>query len=336
MKVLMISGSYPPDVCGVGDYTFRLVQGLTARGVSVTVLGRKDWRWPARHELLRQIRIARHDVLHIQYPSIGFGYSLVPQFLCLRLPAVVTLHEFYRSRIPRKLASSLFLQFARKLVFTSEFEFNWARRLIPWIARKSSMIPIGTNILPVVGLLPRRRDEVVYFGLITPDKGFEQLLEFAAAAQSVKSGIHLRIIGQVPDSYKDYAAKLMARSRNLPVIWTLDQPDSEVARLLAESSVAYLPFPDGASERRGSLKAIFSSGVTCISTDGIQIPDSLRKVLIFARNGRDAFARAATLLSDESELQRTSARATAYAQTFRWDDIADRHLAIYTKMRIPG
>jgi glycosyltransferase involved in cell wall biosynthesis len=332
MKVLMISGSYPPDVCGVGDYTCHLAEALIARGLEVILLQRKDWSWRSRRELLEEVRGTDYDILHIQYPSVGYGRSLLPQYLSFLCPAVVTLHEFSHSRFLRKLASFPFLLSARQLLFTTEFEQNWNQRLFPWIAAKSVAIPIGANIGPTSGSGPRRRDEVIYFGLISPRKGIEEVLDFASVACQSSSNIQVRIIGQIAPIFQKYASTLMDRSRDLPVIWTLGKSESELASLFASASLAYLPFPDGASERRGSLKAMLSSGVVCISTEGKQLSDSLRKVLVLARDGKDAFAKATELLGDRSTWERLSAEALAYSQSFQWSHIAARHIEIYTKI----
>ena len=332
MKLLMISGSYPPVICGVGDYTAQLITALRNRGASVITLEGMRWDWQSLRKGLEVAARESCDVIHIQYPAVGYGYSLMPQLLSFRLPSVVTLHEFSNVRILRKAASFPFLVSARRLVFTSRDELEYVRRFYPLIARKSSVIPIGTNITPIEIDEPREFGEIVYFGMIAPRKGLEKVLDFAQALKQDGCGLSVRLIGSVPEAFQAYAASLMEKAEHLPISWTRDASESEVAQHLARASLAYLPFPDGASERRGSLKAVLSCGLVCISTAGRHTPPKLRELLFCASNSREAVAIVKALMHDHSAWRQASERGLAYAESFRWDHIAQAHLDLYANM----
>jgi len=102
-----------------------------------------------------------------------------------------------------------------------------------------------------------------------------------------------------------------------------------VAEMLASAAVAYLPFPDGASERRSSLKSALSSGVVCVTTEGSATPVEMRSAVVLATSIEDAYQKAKTLLANRDECEKLSAEAARYAQTFRWDSIAQLHREIY-------
>jgi glycosyltransferase involved in cell wall biosynthesis len=329
LKVLMVCGSYPPEVCGVGDYTAKLIESLQRLGAEVTALHGMRWDWHATKMV--RAAIARHssDVIHIQYPSVGYGRSLMPQLLSIRVPAIVTLHEFSHVKALRRAASVPFLLAGERLVFTSQYELDYVRRRFPWIARKSVVIPIGANIVPVRRGQERQTDEVIYFGLIAPRKGLEQVLELASNLKRDGSTLKVRLIGKVPEAFQAYAERLKEDAKHLPVVWTKDASELEVAERLAGASVAYLPFPDGASERRGSLKAVLSAGVPCVSTRGKQTSRQLQDVLSLASDSMDAVKSVKALLDDHSAWERASAKGVAYAESFRWESIARSHLDIY-------
>ncbi len=265
----------------------------------------------------------------MQYPSVGYGRSILPQLLCLRIRPVVTLHEFSHVRLPRQLASVPFILCASHLVFTSQVEAGHVRRVAPWLSGKSSVIPIGSNIRPQEHPVAREFNEVLYFGLISPRKGIEQVLEFASLARQGDAKLRVRILGQVAAQFQDYARHLIASAEGLPIIWTLDRSDIEVAEFLGRASVAYLPFPDGASDRRGSLKAALASGVVCISTEGKSVPDDMRRVLTFASNSRDALSKALELLADRARWSQLSSATASYSNSYKWGHIARRHLDLY-------
>lgn len=139
MRVCIITPRYPPDWCGVGDYTALLAQHLAARGVEVTVLtsrylldqtdgstGRArgqhngvrvlpvmdGWGGKALPRLCSFVASGRYDVVHLQYQADMYHRSTaltaIPvalRALHPRLPILVTVHDYLtpHSRLLRKL-----------------------------------------------------------------------------------------------------------------------------------------------------------------------------------------------------------------------------------------
>ena len=130
MKLAMVSGSYPPDVCGSGDYTQRLAEALEVRGVSVEVITGTDWGVKNVPRVQRLIRTLRADLTHIQYPTVGYGRKLGPQLIGLFERAVVTPHEASQTHILRRLSLFPFL-FGRRIIFTNRFEQAYVSRMAP-------------------------------------------------------------------------------------------------------------------------------------------------------------------------------------------------------------
>lgn len=95
--VVMVSGSWPPEACGVGDYTERLCRALEESGISVNRF--HDPRLSqlyARGTIDRVANVAC-DLVHIQYPTAGYGRSCIPAALPSAVrdkPVIVTLHEY--------------------------------------------------------------------------------------------------------------------------------------------------------------------------------------------------------------------------------------------------
>jgi glycosyltransferase involved in cell wall biosynthesis len=122
----MITATFPPDACGVGDYTFQLCQALQRLGVQVDVVTsrrpgppapppgsiissvrRITGRWNARSliPLLRQIRSGGYRCVHIQYSPnfyglLSFAIHLLPWVLMgFGGRTVVTFHEIYAPKL---------------------------------------------------------------------------------------------------------------------------------------------------------------------------------------------------------------------------------------------
>ncbi len=125
MRVCMIVPRYPPDRCGVGDYTYLLAWHLARRGVSVDILTSRglsdavtlpptdgdvivaggavvgaagvrvrvlplidDWGWRSLARIYAVVRTGRYDVVHIQYQNEMYGRSASIAVLPLVLRAV--------------------------------------------------------------------------------------------------------------------------------------------------------------------------------------------------------------------------------------------------------
>ncbi|HEX7023097.1 MAG TPA: hypothetical protein VF171_09590, partial [Trueperaceae bacterium] len=250
MNIAMISGHYPPEPCGVGDYTAKLCDALRDQGLAVTHLHNK-LRSPADvRRLYGRLREQPCDLVHLQYPS-GYGRSLLPHLLSLRHGWLVTLHEMSEAHRLRRLAALLFAARARHLVFTTELERELACRRFPSLAGRSSAIPIASNIPAPTS---PKQDEFVHFGLIRPKKGIEEFLAFVRAAQkdAAFGRYRFRIVGGVRDNQRPYLDTLQRAAAGLPITWSLNLTEREVAEVLSRARLGYLPFPDGLSERRGS------------------------------------------------------------------------------------
>jgi glycosyltransferase involved in cell wall biosynthesis len=332
MRVLLISGSYPPATCGIGDYTQRLSESLNAIGTEAMLLRNVEWRVDQLASITAAVRSFNADIVHLQYPSEKYGASISPQLLSFTTPLVVTLHEFSHVRVPRKLASVPFLVSASHLVFTTGYEQSFVARRFPWIRRKSTVIPIGSNIPAADVSCERDSRKVVYFGLLSPRKGIESVLEFARIAKSRGADLQVEIVGTAVQRFRSYAQELMASSADLAITWTLDRALPEVGNVLHRASLAYLPFPDGASERRGTLKAALAAGLVCLTTQGEHTPEDLKKAVVITSGPGDALQIAQGIVQDQQQWDRLSAAARDYAKSFAWDRIAAMHLDLYSRL----
>lgn len=331
MKILMISSSYPPDACGGADYTYLLVTHLERLGIEVEVFHRFAWKNNAKvFDFLRQLDKRTYDIAHWQYPTANFGLSLIPHMTSLVRRNIMTLHEVSYAHILHQI-SYLPFSLTEDLIFTTPYEVDYFRKLFPWRRKHMHVIPIGSNI-PKATPSSIRLPEVLYFGLISPRKGVEKVIDLAEQLhkQGSQTINNVVIAGRIPDGYEWYYNDLKQRSEGLPVTWEMDQPAEVIAQRMAQASVAYIPFPDGASERRGSLKATLLNGLPTIATVGKATYEDLKQTLIPAADTSEAVLHQIdALLQDKPAWQRYADRSTAYASHFDWTEIARRHIKVY-------
>ncbi len=329
MRVVLITGPCEPGKCGVGDYSRMLAGALRKAGVQVEIVSGGEWRLAKLPSLLRLLRQTAADIVHFQYPTAGFGNKLGVQGAFLASPGVVTIHEARCAHMLRKLSLYSFALRAKHMIFTSEGEREFALRWAPWIGERSSVIPIGSNIEGGDGSLRREPHEIVYFGLVMPNKGIEDVLALAQLLRNNGKQFCLRIVGSYRREHVGYVKELRRRSEGLPVLWEENLPSGEVKQRLSAARIAYLPFPDGASERRGSLKAALTNGVAVITTRGLHTPAELDSVVRFCGSPAEAYRMICELSVNTSDADDLGKRARIYAQRFSWEVIAQSHMSVY-------
>jgi glycosyltransferase involved in cell wall biosynthesis len=332
-RVYLISGSAPPDPCGVGDYTAALASAVGKAGFPVEMICHRSWGMQGTLNLVRTLRRDSQSLIHIQYPTMGYGYSLGPQLFSLCAGEVVTLHEFSAAHVVRKLSLIPFTLRASRVVVSSEFEKQALAGRIPWVRRRLQVIPIGTNLADAIYEPDEDLNRVAYFGLITPSKGLEEFIQLARILRDHSFSGPIAVLGKIPSRHNQYARLLMEVARPYFIEWILDRDSETVSQLLAKSSICYLPFPDGASERRGSLKAACSIGLPCVTTKGRITPPGLSDAVLIASNPMEAANVVLRLLGNKEERQRLSRLARNYAQGFSWEKIASSHIEMYLEIQ---
>jgi glycosyltransferase involved in cell wall biosynthesis len=331
-KVIMLTGSEPPEACGVGDYTLALVSALVSAGFPAEVVCHKRWDIRGTEKLVRRLSQQKQALLHIQYPTFGYGYSLGPQLCSLMQRSVVTLHEFSLAHILRKLSLFPFTVRSSRLVMTAEFESRMLTRFMPWAKQKITLIPIGSNILPREPASLAYRPRILYHGLIMPRKGLEEWIALAQVAREHNAGWEFMAIGKIPAAHASYAEDLIRKSNGGSVQWILDRTEEEIAALFSQGGVAYLPFVDGASDRRGSMKAVLAAGLPTITTKSEQTPQNLNNAVLFAPDTQAAFDCAQRMMQSFEERCRLARAALEYSRLFSWQSIAESHIRMYEEL----
>ncbi len=327
MKVAIVSGSWPPSRCGVGDYSACLSDALHARGMTVLRAPTQDvcppaWRAPA---ILKRLEADGVDLVHIQYPTMGYGRSLFPSALALasRLPIVVTLHEFSIFRFYRLPWFMPFAACADTVILTSAAEQAAFRRRLPMARARSVVVPIGTNIGRGRASVRDPR-ALCHFGLLLPGKNIEAFLDLAELLRNGGQAWRLHLIGAIPQEHQAYGEQIVKRARALGMAVHLGLPEADVADLLSSMSAAYLPFPGGATERRGSLLAALANGVRVLAPVGKLTAEWLATRIIDTQSAQDA-ARLLGMKLPCSKPDKTG------PETFGWETIAESHVGIYER-----
>lgn len=364
MKIVLVSGSFPEMPCGVGDYTSGLAAAIVkvAPDVKVEVITSEDTRvrpssgiilheikgWGCRYlgELMRLLATLKPDLLHIQYPTRGYGKGLAPNLLPLvlricrpNLPVVVTLHEFTIAHPLRKL-SSLFLIFCpHRLVACDGREQRMLNRLRKLRGGRVELIPLGANIpMCVQGVLRGNGSDRItfcHFGFLDKSKDGTLLIDVLAKLRQEQFPVRLVFVGEITPDKQAWFRKL-AEDRGVAeaVSFTGFCSPEDVSRYLASSDIGLFPFRDGVSLRRTSFLAAMQHGLAVVTTQaGNYVPTELvdgENVLLVPAGDRERFVQAARRLALDATLRhKLSVNARRWGASFAWEIIARRHLALY-------
>ena len=96
----------PQSYFGVGDYTEKLAEALATLGVHAEIDRKTNWSI-RRLGSLRRAFTARNSIVHLQYPTLIMGPSLIPALLAIVCPKsrlFTTFHEFHVFNRLRRLA----------------------------------------------------------------------------------------------------------------------------------------------------------------------------------------------------------------------------------------
>lgn len=332
----IVSGSWPPDVCGVGDFSEHLAGALEARGYGVARVRLGPYSvWTALRLILLSWFGSGSSIL--QYPTEGYGYSILPFFLALGRPSrtILYCHEYVSKN---RYCRWLLRRFKRhpRLLFGNHFDMSGFRTESGLVGESQAgwqVTGIPSNI-PVharkISPLNKISPTLCYFGQIRPGKGLEDLVSVFEHITIMRPKWRIRLIGGIPKNYSDYANHLIRKFNTLHSEVNLNGSVTEVSNALSGSDIFLALFPGGACERRGSLIAAMDHGLLCFSNGGDRTPDKFHEMIFLYPGPIEANAHSiATWLVDSIE------RMTE-ADVLQVTERMQRHLSILTFDHIAG
>jgi glycosyltransferase involved in cell wall biosynthesis len=174
MRVLFVTGEFPPMQGGVGDYTRELGLALRSLGCEVHVVTSRQagpvpgltvhpivdrWGWGSWRSLLDVIRACQPDVVHVQYqaaayamqPAIHFWPRRVRWLGASRPRTVVTFHDlkvpylFPKAGPLRRWVVNELARQSDLAITTNRQDYEDLRHELGF---PPALVPIGSNIAP--------------------------------------------------------------------------------------------------------------------------------------------------------------------------------------------
>lgn len=346
--------------CGVGDYTRSLTTALAALpSMKVGVLTNRDaqdavganpialfpivsrWNLHATTEVIQIYRQWAPDIVHIQYPTQGYGQFLLPWLLpIISLAMGKKLLQTWHERIGGRYAPLFLLNavIPGSLIVVRPNYRETLPGMFRWILRKKTFTLIrNASSIPRVELGAQERQLlrskylggqnrlIVFFGFAYHHKGIDLIFDIAEPASD-----HIVIIGEL--SQAGTAIHELIR-HNQTERWlgkltlTGFLPSNQVAALLAASDAVILPFRTGGGNWNTSIHAAVLQGTFVITTS-------------ITRNGYDRkrnvyYAKVEDVHEMKSALDNHAGERRAYNQEIdrdEWSRIAAEHFSLYSSL----
>ncbi len=356
MKVLLVTGSFPPDRCGVGDYSAMLCDYLNkSEGISVSVLTsstklqctngdievfRDMDRWALRDlpTFVRLLRRVNADIVHLQFPSQGYASGLLPWFipLIVRLlgkKIVQTWHEPY-SRRRALLLIPMAISGGGLVVVRPDYRelLHWMIRWVLWgkqyrYVRSAATIPMCTLSPEALSelkmeYLQGQKRLIVFFGFIYPHKAVHLLFEVCNPELD-----HIIVAGESKSSeYLNELKQVAGQARWLgKVDFTGYMDDATVSALLKVADAVVLPFQLGGGDWNTSIHAAVQSGTFVLTTsNSVSGYDESRNVY---------FAQPGNVVEMQTAIEKHAGQlGEVNMADHGWSRIAKEHLTLYNEV----
>lgn len=342
--------------CGVGDYCHSLAKALVQHSINqVAILtsnvdgiatqedlkvfaALNSWKLIEAVKVLKVLREWSPDIVHIQYPTQGYGKGLLPLFLPLLsflmgAKVIQTWHEGARlSHAPELLIKSIVpsgivvvrSNFRKKLHSLLRWTL-WGKRFV-FISNASAIpkaeLDENQKILLKKKYLKQQSRLIVFFGFVYPEKGVEQLFEIANPAID-----QIVIAGDIDSAggYKQEVVKLASGD-----IWcgkatiTGFMAATDIADLLSIADAVILPFRKGGGEWNTSIHGAVLNKALVITTSLSQSGYDRKRNIYYAHPNNIEQLRFA--------LSMYSGRRREYDVEIdrdEWRRIADEHCLFY-------
>lgn len=380
MRVVKISANFPPKRCGIGDYTHLLCESLVEinKDISFYIVTSDDpeiakcgysherievlpivsnWSCTALSRIIKKIKEISPDIIHIEFNRALYGCSTAINFLPYLLKKINPTHKviitFHDLPGPLKnkdpffwLTTLVMLIYCDRVILSNDIDFNSFTARLPFVKRKCSLIPVGSNIPKIESNRAMTRGELnisdntqllSFFGFIREDKCLTELFYAFSSLSRRVHDLRLLIVGAV--SSKEIFSSLKNLGRKLDIddmiIWLDYQSDKRVSELLSASDIVVLPYKNGIGTNSGVFAASVLHSLPILTTYAKFIPEVIKNdynlimVKPAVKELTDALFK---IIKDPDLRKKLSGNLTELNEYLSWRNISSEVFKLYTQL----
>ena len=372
-RVAML-GNHLPRQCGIATFTTDLSEAIAAVGADLDcfVLAMNDGRhhhaYPerVRFELadndprayLRAadfLNVNAVDVVSVQHEYGIFGGKagshLLPLLRELRMPIVTTLHTILASpNLHQRRVMDEITALSDRLVVMTAGGAELLREVHGIDEDKIDVIPHGIPNIPFAGSKNRLgvegRPLILTFGLLSPDKGIESVIDALPTILShypdvvyiVLGATHPHVIERQGETYRlmlEDRAKRLGVDGNV-IFHNRFVSQGELSEFLAAADIYITPYLNPEQITSGTLAYALGAGKAVISTPYAYARELLaegRGILVPWTDPSAIAAEIVGLLDDPEKRLGLSRRAAEHGRAMLWPAVAHSYLRSFERAR---
>lgn len=374
IRRVALLGNHLPRQCGIATFTTDLSDAIStvAPDLDCFVLAMNDGRhqhaYPGRvrFELTDNdvgaytraadfLNVNAVDVLSIQHEYGIFGGKagshLLPLLRELRMPVVTTLHTILSGPNPnQRRAMDEIVTLSDRLVVMTAGGADLLRDVHGVSGDKIDVIPHGIPNIPFTGSKNRLgvegRPLILTFGLLSPDKGIEHVIDalptilsqYPDAVYIVLGATHPHIIERHGEEYRfmlEERAKRLGVDGNV-IFHNRFVSQAELTEFLAAADIYITPYLNPEQITSGTLAYALGAGKAVISTPYAYAKELLadgRGILVPWKDSSAIAAEIIGLLDDPEKRLALSGRAAAHGRAMLWPAVAHSYLRTFERAR---
>ena len=377
-KRIAVIGNHLPRQCGIATFTTDLCNAIAAeyKTSELSVVAVNDPLSPYAYPSRVRFEITQGDIssyraaanylnskdidvvcLQHEYGIYGgrAGSHILELLKHLKMPVVTTLHTVLREPDvdQRNVLQEIAVR-SERLVVMSEHSSRFLQDIFGAPEDKIDLIPHGIPDLPIAmpkvpTIVPRTKKNTVLltFGLLSPNKGFENVIHALPSILSRHSDVVYIIAGATHPHVRliegdQYRFQLQALAKTLGVeksviFYNRFVSPQEMASLVTSADIYITPYRYEAQAVSGTLAFALGAGKAIISTPYWYATELLadgRGALVpFDDSGALAEATIG-LLNDDAAREAMSRRAYLYARGMVWNRAAQSYMRTFVSARV--
>jgi glycosyltransferase involved in cell wall biosynthesis len=372
---IALLGNHLPRQCGIATFTTDLSGAIAAEcsNTDCMVLAMNDagktYPYPprVRFELSESdiasyeraaefLNASKVDVVSLQHEYGIFGGEAGSYVLGLlrklRMPIVTTLHTILgEPDSAQRRAMNEVTRLSRRLVVMSAHGAALLHKVHGVPEHKVDIIPHGIPNVPLGSSNKKElgiagKSVIFTFGLLSPDKGIEYVVEALPAILArypetvyvVLGATHPHIKEHNGESYRD-SLERQAQQLGVDSSMIFDNrfvSRAELVKFLAAADIYITPYLKPEQSTSGTLAYAVGSGKAVISTPYLyarELLDAGRGILVPWRDSQSIARAVIDLLSDDAKRLSLCARAAAHGRSMLWPAVARRYMESFERAR---
>jgi glycosyltransferase involved in cell wall biosynthesis len=374
IQTIAMLGNHLPRQCGIATFTTDLSEALARvePAVDCFVVAMTDVG--ARHAYPPRVRfeipegeieayrrasdflnVSSVDVVSVQHEYGIFGGRsgghVLELLRDLRMPVVTTLHTILAAPDPvQRAVLEALVALSERVVVMSSDSAALLREVHGVDAGKIDVIPHGIPVVPERRSKDRLgvegRPVILTFGLLSPDKGLEHVIDAMPAIVAGHPSAMYIVLGATHPHVKQqqgeaYRHMLQARAERLGVEASVTFHNrfvshEELVEFLSAADLYVTPYLKEEQSTSGTLAYAVGCGKAVISTPYRYARELLadgRGVLVPWRDAAAIGREVVGLLDDPAKRAEMQQRAAAYGRSMGWPIVAARYVACFEQAR---